>query len=398
MSAEAVHKVDLAPPVEVLDRIGRRTTIVAAVLVVGSLIGLFLDPAQFMHSYLLGYMLWIGATLGSMAMLMLLHLTGGFWGIVIRRVFEAATRNIWLMIVLFIPIIIGAHHLYDWTKPGLVASDEHIRHLQQYLSLKWFVFRAVIYFIAWGAMIYFLNFWSSLQDTPPERELDKRFRRISGPGLVIYGFTLTFSSVDWVMSLNPHWTSTMYPLIFLAGQALLALSFAVAMEQLLVKYPPLSAALKPSQTVDQGNLMLALVMLWAYFSFSQWLIIWAGNLPDEISWYMDRLHGGWEYIALFLVFFHFAVPFALLLSRARKKVLSRLFKLALWLMFIRWVDLLFLIEPNFKNNQGHFHLSWMDVVVPAAIGAVWTFLFLRNLKQRPLLAPYDPHTSLVLEQ
>src|SRR5437868_2989009 len=241
---------------------------------------------------------------------------------------------------------------------------------------------------------YLLNRWSDAQDNAALPDNTHRFRALSGPGLVLYAFCMSFAAIDWAMSLSPHWISTIYPLIFLVGQVLSALGFVVAIETILSRYKPMSELLKPDHVHDHGKLILTFVMLWAYFSFSQWLIIWAGNLPEEISWFVRRLNGGWGFVGLFLAAFHFAVPFVFLLSRQFKRNLPTLMWLAVWLMFMRVVDLFWMIEPTFHEQ---LRVTVWDIVVPFAIGGFWLALFFRNLQQRPLLPLHDPHTHEILE-
>jgi len=394
MSATRVNNMDLLAPA-VVETVQRRALAAGLVFAILAVLGAVLQPEKFFSAYLLGYMAWLGLSLGSMAFLMLGHLTGGDWGQAVRRIFEAATRTVPLMILLFVPVILGMHHLYTWMRPEDIARDKHLQDITRtYLTPGGFILRAAIYFSIWLILAKFLSRWSAEQDIPPERDTSSRFRALSGPGLVLYGFTLAFASIDWIMSLNPHWISTIYGLIFLAGQCLSSICFVVVVSAILHRYKPMSEYLKPNHIHDYGNLMLTLVMLWAYFAFSQWLIIWAGNLPEEISWFTRRLHGGWQYVGLLLALFHFVVPFLFLLARGFKRRLQDLVWLAVFLMFMRFVDLFWYIEPTFHLQ---FHVSWQDIVVPGAIGGFWLAWFCRNLRGRPLLPLFDRHTRLLLE-
>jgi len=344
-------------------------------------------------------MAWLGITLGSMAILMLRHLTKGAWGMVIRRILGAAMRCVPLMAGLFIPLLFGIRRLYIWARPLDAIADKHLReHLQDitqtYLTVNGFVIRAAIYFAIWYVLSFFLTRWSAEQDHPPMRDHSGRFKALSGPGLILYGFTITFAVIDWIMSIDPSWISTIFGLSFLIGQVLSALCFAVVVERILFRYKPMSELLKPEQVHDHGKFMLAFIMVWAYFSFSQWLIIWAGNLPEEITWYMRRLNGGWGYVGLFLVLFHFAVPFVMLISRPFKRDIARLVWLAAWLLLMRYVDLFWVIEPNFSTT---FNITWLDVVVPIAMGGLWLAYFFRNLSTMPLVPAYDVFAVEVLE-
>jgi hypothetical protein len=398
MSPASTHKLDLmAPPV--VKTIQQRSLLVGLVFGVIAAVGAWIQPAQFFRAYLIGFMAWLGITLGSMAILMLRHLTKGAWGMVIRRILGAAMRCVPLMAVLFVPLLFGLPKLYIWARPLDTITDKHLReHLQEltksYLSVNGFTIRAVIYFAIWNLLSFLLTKWSAEQDHPPMRDNSGRFKALSGPGLILYGFTITFAVIDWIMSIDPSWISTIFGLSFLIGQVLSALCFAVVVERILFRYQPMSELLKPEQVHDHGKFMLAFIMVWAYFAFSQWLIIWAGNLPEEITWYMRRLNGGWGYVGLFLVLFHFAVPFVRLLSRPFKRDITRLVWLAAWLMLMRYVDLFWTIEPNFSVT---FNLTWLDIVVPIALGGLWLAYFFRNLSTMPLVPAYDVFAVEVLE-
>lgn len=398
MSTARVNNLDLMAP-QVGKTIGRRSLVVGLIFGVIAVIGAFAQPAEFFRAYLLGFMAWLGVTLGSMAILMLRHLTKGGWGMVIRRILGAAMRCLPLMTLLFIPILFGIPKLYIWARTLNSIPDAHLReHLQQitatYLSVNGFVIRAAIYFAIWNALSFLLTKWSAEQDHPPARDNSTRFKALSGPGLILYGFTISFAAIDWLMSIDPSWISTIYGLSVLIGQILSALCFAVVVERILFKYKPMSELLKPEYVHDHGKFMLAFIMVWAYFAFSQWLIIWAGNLPEEITWYMRRLHGGWEYVGLFLVVFHFVVPFVLLLSRPFKCDITRLVWLAVWMLLMRYVDLFWIIEPNFSQTLS---VTWLDVVVPVAMGGLWLAYFFRNLGSMPLVPAYDVFANEVLE-
>jgi hypothetical protein len=265
---------------------------------------------------------------------------------------------------------------------------------QNYLSIHWFIIRAAIYLAVWNLLSFLLTKWSKQQDKPVSRDNTPYFKAVSGPGLILYAFTISFAAIDWIMTIDPSWISTIYGLLILIGELLSAMCFAVVVERILVDYKPMSELLKPDFVQDHGKWMLTFTMVWAYFSFSQWLIIWAGNLPEEITWYMRRLNGGWGYVGLCLVIFQFAVPFSLLLSRDFKRDIRRLVWLASWVMVMRYVDLFWIIEPNFSKT---FNLTLADIVAPIAIGGLWMAYFFRNLNSLPLLPAYDVFANEVLE-
>ena len=357
--------------------------------------GLLVDRTQFFHAYLVGFIFWIGITLGSMALLMLQHLTGGAWGLIIRRVLEAATRTLPLMLILFIPVLVGLNQIYSWTNRAEMDQVPALREkAAHYLNPGFFMTRAALYFAIWALMALLLNWFSLQHDRTADRRFAKRLQMISGPGLGLLILTITFASIDWVMSLDPAWSSTIYGLIFVASWSLSALAFAILVMSWLAKRAPMNAVVRTSHFHDWGNLLMALVMLWMYFAFSQYLIIWSGNLPEETTWYVARKHGGWGIIALGIVILQFAFPFLTLLSRAAKKSPQRLGMLALLILLTRVVDVIWLIEPTF--NREHFHLSWMDLVAPIAMGGIWIATFAWQLQKRSLVPINDSQLEQAL--
>jgi len=358
-------------------------------------IGLFTSPFQFYRSYLWFYLFIVGVSVGSLAWLMLQYLTGGAWGVVIRRPCEAAARTLPLVALMFVPIAIGIPNLYPWSHAKVVAADEILKHKQVYLNVPFFLTRAAVYFAGWILLSWLFNRWSAREDREGPARVHGKMAALAGPGLIFWGFSVTFMSVDWVLSLDPHWYSTMFGMLFMAGQGLSSMAFLIALLVLLSRRLPMSEVLTPRHLHDLGKFLLALVMVWAYFSFSQFLIIWAGNLPEEIPWYLDRLRGGWQYVALALVIGHFALPFALLLSRDLKRSFKLLAAIAIFVLFMRMVDLYWLVAPDFR--KGRFGLSWMDFAAPIGMGGIWLAYFLIQLGRWPLMPLNDPHLAEALE-
>jgi len=397
MSAATPH-LDLTAP-EVVRKISQRSLVIGIIFAVISGALALMRPDEFYRAYLLGFMCWLGVALGSMAILMIRHLTGGGWGTVIRRILGGAMRTLPLLALLFIPLIFGIRHLYVWAQPLANIQDKHLReHLEQitqtYLTVNGFVIRAVFYFAIWNVLSFLLSKWSKQTDHAGAPDNSQRFKAVAGPGLILYAFTISFAAIDWIMSLDPSWISTIFGLVILIGQVLSAMAFAVVVERILFNYKPMSEMLTPDFVHDHGKWMLTFIMVWAYFSFSQWLIIWAGNLPAEITFYLKRLTGGWGAIGLILVLFHFAVPFAMLLSRAFKRNIRKLVWVAILLMLMRYLDLFWIIEPNFSKT---FSITVADIVVPIAIGGIWLWCFFRNLAALPLLPAYDVDAHEVLQ-
>ena len=381
------------PPAE-LRRLSTRALIVGVVFTALLIIGAFIDRKQFFQAYLVGFIFWAGITLGSLALLMLQHLTGGTWGLVIRRVLEAATRTLPLIIILFVPLILGIKQLYPWTNAAVMNTTPALQQKAKYLNPSFFLIRAAIYFAFWSLLALLLNWLSLEQDRTADKNIRKRLQFVSGPGLGLLIISITFAAVDWVMSLEPAWFSTIYGLLFVASWSLSALALTIIVMSWLRKREPMIRIAQPAHFHDWGNLLLTLVMLWTYFAFSQYLIIWSGNLPEETTWYVARKHGGWGVIAIAIVILQFAFPFLVLLSRAAKKSSERLALLAVLILLMRFVDAVWLIEPAF--NQEHFHLSWMDFAAPIAMGGLWLAAFSWQLEKRALVPINDPQLEQAL--
>ena len=359
-------------------------------LVLG-VVGAFLNPEQFFRSWLIGFLFCLGLSLGSLALLMVQHMSGGQWGLVGRRVFEAGSRNLAFMALAFVPLLFGLPKLYTWAQPDAVRADHILQMKAPYLNVPFFIGRAVLYFAVWLLCAWLLNKWSAAQDrgevaVHPADTV--RFRMVSAPGLLVYVITFTFASVDWVMSLDPHWYSTIFGLIFVAGHGLAALALVITILAMLSDVEPYATYLNKGHFLDLGKLLLAFVMLWAYFSFSQFLIIWAGNLPEEIPFFANRLRGGWQYVSAAILLGHFALPFVLLLSRDLKKRPRLLAKIAVAILVMRLVDVVWLVEPMFEREG--FPIHWMDVALPLGLTGAWLFLFVRHLRSRTLLPLNDP--------
>jgi hypothetical protein len=292
------------------------------------------------------------------------------------------------MALLFIPIPLGMHSLYEWSHPEIVANDPVLQAKALYLNVPFFLLRALIYFALWIGLSYRLNRLSVMQDESANPALVRTFQLWSAPGILVYVLTLTFASIDWVMSLEPHWFSTIYGMIFAVNQVLATLAFVIILATILSETRPLSNVLRPDVFHDIGNLLLAFVMLWAYLSFSQYLIIWSGNLPEEIPWYIRRGAGGWQWLAAVLALFHFAVPLVLLLARGNKRRKRIICGIAIGILVMRYLDTLWLVKPAFGGSLASIH--WMDVIAPIAIGGLWIRAMIGQLQKMPLVPLHDP--------
>lgn len=363
------------------------------------IVGCLIDTENALRGWLLGFTLVAGLGMGSIGILFLQYLTGGAWGVVIRRVAEACTRTIPILALLFIPIGMGVFNLYEWANH---PEDHFVAARGIYLQPFWWEVRSVLYFALFGFMAYMLNKWSRQQDASESYEESAMYlgiaTKFSGPAIIFYVLLVTFLSVDWLMTLEPHWFSTMWGFLFVAGWALSCFCFSVLILANLADKAPLDRVLGKRHFHDLGKLMLALVMVWAYFNFSQYLIIWSGNLTEETPFYVIRSKGMWGAIGIILILFHFAFPFLILLMQDFKRKAKWLAATAAFIIFMRLVDVFYIIGPSPKLGELAIHdrldvafrLTPWDIVAPIAVGGLWFAYFVYQLKKRPLVPYKDP--------
>jgi hypothetical protein len=377
-----------------MERVQKSALFVGVAALAVSVIGLFGNAAHFWQSYLFAFIFWAGLTLGCLGIFFLHNVVGGNWGVAIRRLVEAGLKTLPLIVLLAIPIFFALGTLYKWTDAGYRAEHFAVGHKAAYLNPTWFIIRTLLYFLIWIASGYRILAMANEHDRTGDRALFKRIKARSAPALLVFVVTTTLAFIDWIMSLEPDWYSTIYGWMYTVGQVLLTFSFLVAVLVLLSKREPFVSFLTKQHYHDIGNLMLAFTMLWAYMSFAQFLIIWAENLPDEIPWYVRRFSGGWGYIAWTIAIFHFFVPFFLLLLRFVKKNPTRLRTLAIWIIIMKMLDVFWIVEPAFR--QRGLEVYWTDLVTLIGVGGVWLAVFIWNLKSRPLLASHDPRDTYSL--
>jgi hypothetical protein len=377
------------------ERLPARCALAGAALLMVCLAFAIHDLNDFYRAYLVAFLFWIGVTLGCLALLMLQHLTGGRWALIIRRLLEGGTRTLPVMAVAALPILAGMSSLYTWAQSG--QADPIILAKRAYLNPAFFTGRMVFYFACWLALAHFLNKYSREEDREGNPPLWMRMESLSGGGLVLLGFTLNFAAVDWVMSLEPRWYSTIYGLLLMTGMALAAMALVIVVLIWLSAKEPLASVATPSYFQDLGSILLMFVMLWAYLEFSQYLIIWGENLSGEIPWYLRRLQGGWGTVGLALLFLNFALPFFLLLFRHVKRRMKSLLVVALLVLVMRLVDMCWMVLPAFGDLRVSWRLMAMVVLLPLGMGGVWFGYFTWQLQHLPLLPANDPRMKGITE-
>jgi hypothetical protein len=365
----------------------KRCGLVGVAAGVAAGIGAAVDLDRFLQSYLLAYLFWIALPLGSLALFFLHRLTSGAWGYAIRRVLESSVRTLPWMALLFVPIALGVGSLYPWSDAAAVAADPVLQHKEAWLNPSGFRLRALAYFALWIVLAWSGLRFSARLDRESEPRAQRRLRALAGPAIGLYVISMTLAAVDWAMSLEPHWYSTLYGLYFVVGQGLATFAFAILLSAWLAPREPFARWLTADHFHDLGKLLFAFVLLWAYFAYSQYLIIWSGNVAEETPWYLHRSSHGWQILALALIGLHFFLPFVMLLTRKVKRDPRLLAKVAGVLLFVRLLDLAWIILPAFHPDG--LALSWMDLALPLAMGGLWLWLFLGNLERQRLPSLQD---------
>jgi hypothetical protein len=370
-----------------------------------------------LRAWVLGMMLTFGWSVGGLALLMVQYCTGGKWGLLLRRPLEAMSRSLPLVFVYWLVVVIEMKKLYLWAQFATVSDTAAalkaglITEIQQHcmdfkrpmLNPATFIWVGLLCFAIWGFYTWRLNSLALRRDSDPQGNTPywiKKFENISGPGIVVYSLTMTAAVIYWVMSMDPTWYSSVYGLLFLVGQGYSVLALSIIVSISLSKAEPFKTILRQTEQHDMGKLTFAFVMLNIYLAFGQFLIIWSGNLPEEIPWYLDRIRGHWGIIITLDFIFHWLIPFTLLLSRDLKRNKKRLVRVCQWMVFAKAFDLFWLIEPNFKDATRNLHFSWgilEYVAVPVAMVAFWVAFFCTRLKTRPLVQVNDPHLAEILE-
>jgi hypothetical protein len=367
---------------------GKRSLWIGAGGLALSAVGFAVNPERFFHSYLVAYMLWVAVGLGALFLVMLHYLVNARWSIVIRRLLESVMATLPAMAILFLPIVLGLHQLYPWSDASAVAKDALLAKKASYLNSTFFLVRALVYFGIWYLLSRSLYRASIAEDTAYDEARRARTRRVAAGGMLLFAFTSTFAAFDWLMSLDPHWYSTIYGAYVFAGAVLSILSFTMLVALHLHRKGILVDVIGVEHYNDLGKLSFAFVIFWAYMAFSQYLIIWYGNIPEETIWYAHRWVGSWKFVSLFLVIGRFALPFVLLMPKTIKRNLRFLGVISIWMLLMQWVDLYWLVVPE-QSPEGA-GLSWIDPVTMAGVGGIFVWLFWRRFASAPLIPIGDP--------
>ncbi len=376
-----------------VDRRQWQALVIGVAALVVCVVGAFFDPPQFFRAYLAAYQFFLGLGLGSMVILTVYHLTGGAWGFLIRRTLEANMRTLPLLAVLFTPIACGLPYLYVWAHSDQVEASRDLQHKQIYLNPPFFWGRAAFFFLVWLVSAYLLNAWSRRQDAGEAPGPVRKMTLFSGPAMIAYGITITFASVDWLMSLQPSFHSTMFGPIYAGGQILSAHCVALVVLAWLLARSPVGRAVSQDALNDLGNLLLTFLVIWTYLVWFQFMLIWIANLPYEVSWYLPRIEGGWRWVAWALFVLHFAIPFLLLLMRDVKRDPRSLAQVAGLLLLMQVVFVYWQTMPAFNREAPGIAQHWMDFLTPLGVGGLWLANFLWELKRAPLLPRHDPNQA-----
>jgi hypothetical protein len=361
--------------------------VIGVIGVIVSIVGFVTDAPAFYKAWLSPFLFWFLIAAGSLGVLCLQYVTGGEWGVLIRRPLGAAARTIPLFLLFGIPIVLGLEHIYVWANHDVVAHDHLLQLKEPYLNPMAWGIRALVYFALWTLWAWRIRVLSLefAKTRSPYTELSRR--KWSAAGLLMVVLTLTLASVDWVMSLEPKWYSSMFGIAWTVGAGLSAFAFVTFFLVLLSPTQAMRDIVKPSHFRDLGNLMLAFTMLWAYTNFSQFLLIWYGNIKEETPYYLKRMHGGWGFIATALLIFHFFLPFFMLLMRAIKDNPKTIGIVTVIILLMRFVDIYWDVAPAHFGD--HFHVSWITPFAFLGIGGLWLAAFIWQLKGQTIIPIHE---------
>ena len=347
---------------------------------------------RFFPSYLVSFVFFLSLALGALFFVLVQHATRAGWSVAVRRLAEGVAPNVFLpMAFLAAPVLFGLRALYPWTDTASVAADHLLHAKAPWLNVPFFLARTVVYFVLWSALAIWFHRQSTTQDKTGDPRLTKTMETTSTVALVAFAFTVTFFAFDYLMSLTPHWYSTIFGVYFFAGCVLGFFALMAVLAFLVQRGGALRRAISTEHYHDLGKLIFAFTVFWAYIGFSQYMLMWYANLPEETIWYAARQAGSWAGWSLFLLFGHFLVPFLALLSRSVKRRKASLVAGAVWMLAMQWADVYWLVMPG--KSPGTIPLSLMDVAVFLGVGGLFFAAAVRRLGAHPLVAVKDPRLS-----
>lgn len=370
-------------------KLGNIALAIGLVSLAASAYGFAVDRGQWYYSYLTAFMFWLSIGLGGLFFTLLHYLTNARWSLVIRRLSETSMITLPFMAVMFIPILFGMHDLYHWTHYDAVMADSILVKKVAYLNIPFFLVRSAAYFAIWSFLAIYLYKKSSRQDEENPEQWLKSVRVVAAPGMILFAGTITFAAFDWMMSLDPHWYSTIYGVYYFAGSFLSFLCFTVLCGRYLGSRGILKNIITVEHYHDLGKLIFAFIVFWTYMAYSQYFLIWYANIPEETVWFLKRWEGSWKEFSLLLIFGHFAIPFLGLLTQGAKRNAIALSVAAVWILLMRWVDLYWLIFP--EHSRDGVHLSWIDFATMLGIGGLFVWFFWKRLTSRALIPVSDPY-------
>ncbi len=367
--------------------LGKPALIIGILGLATSVAGLAMHAELFYSAYLTAWLFWLGIGLGGLFLTMLHHLTGSVWSVTLRRITETLAGTLPLLAVLFIPILFSIHHLYEWSHPEAL-HDPILMKKAAWLNPTFFTIRSIIYLAIWSFLAWRLRTISLEQDKGGTDEHKARLVRVSAPGMIIFALSISFAAFDWMMSLTPHWYSTIYGVYFGMGSIMSMFAFLILTVTWLQAKGALKGVITQEHRHDMGKLFFAFIILWAYMAFSQYFLIWYANIPEETILYRQRWVGSWKAISMVIVFGHFVLPFFTVISRPAKRNVKFMAFICLWMLLMHYVDLTWNIGPTFSPEG--FHLSPWHISTMFGIGGMMIFLFLKTLAKHPIVPVGDP--------
>ena len=346
---------------------------------------------RLLETYLVSFAFWLSVALGGLFFVLLQHLTRAGWSVVVRRVAEAIAANVHLMFLLVVPVLLGMHHLYHWSHADAVAHDPILAGKAGFLNPTFFTVRVVIYFLIWSVLAWFFFRTSVKQDASGDPALTLRMERVSAPGMILFALSLNFAAFDLLMSLDPHWFSTIFGVYYFAGSVVVFCALMPILMVWLQSTGRLRHALTREHYHDFGKLLFAFTVFWAYIAFSQYMLIWYAHLPEETGWFLKRQTGSWVWVSLGLLFGHFVVPFLILISRLFKRRPGLLALAGAWMIVMHWIDMYWLAGPEFSPTGPH--VGVVDVLVFFGMGGLFFLVWALRLRRHPLVPERDPRLA-----